>query len=509
MIAVVQRARDLAERLARPVLDASRRERTVIVLLAAYVAIWTIYCTVSTSTRDLHVDMTEALALSHDPSFGYYKHPPMSAWVAGLWFTIFPLTSWAFYLLAISVAAVGLWAAWALSARWLNAEKRVLGLALLTLVPFYNFHALKYNANTVLIPFWALTTLWFLRSFETRAPLYAALAGVAATGAMLTKYWSIFLLAGLAVAAISDARRAAYFRSSAPWITIAVGAALIAPHIYWLIAHDFLPFSYVANRGLHSSGGVIADTLKYLAGAMGYIAVPVALVLLTARPGRTALADTLAPSTPERRLAAAAFWAPLLLPALVALPAGLHINALWTMPAFTLLPVVLLSSPLLQIPPRAWTGLVAAALILPVMFVAASPFVAVITGWLRPESVDHRLLAAAIERAWRETTDRPLRIVAGTDDLAFGAAFHMSEKPSAFPFFDFAWAPYLDEARIRREGLAAVCSVDDQICLGQAQARAARVAESRRSEVEIAGGSFIKRIPPRRYVITTVPPRPG
>src|SRR5439155_866221 len=77
---------------------------------------------------------------------------------------------------------------------YLDGEKRVAGLLLLTFVPFFNFHALKYNANTVLIPLWAVTTWCFLRSFETRSPIWAALAGLAAACAMLGKYWSIFLL---------------------------------------------------------------------------------------------------------------------------------------------------------------------------------------------------------------------------------------------------------------------------------------------------------------------------
>jgi hypothetical protein len=36
--------------------------------------------------------------------------------------------------------------------------KRVVGMALLTLVPFFNFHAIKFNANTVLTPIWAMAT---------------------------------------------------------------------------------------------------------------------------------------------------------------------------------------------------------------------------------------------------------------------------------------------------------------------------------------------------------------
>jgi 4-amino-4-deoxy-L-arabinose transferase-like glycosyltransferase len=89
----------------------------------------------------------------------------------------------------------------------------------------------------VLTPFWAATTWWFLLSFETRRAGWAALAGLAAGAAMLGKYWSIFLLAGLGLAALTDPRRAAYFGSAAPWLTIAIGAALLAPHVIWIATH--------------------------------------------------------------------------------------------------------------------------------------------------------------------------------------------------------------------------------------------------------------------------------
>jgi hypothetical protein len=68
-------------------------------------------------------------------------------------------------------------------------------------IPFYNFHALKFNPNTVLLPTWAGTTFWFLRSYKTRGVIYSALAGIGAGACMLGKYWSVFLLAPARVTA--------------------------------------------------------------------------------------------------------------------------------------------------------------------------------------------------------------------------------------------------------------------------------------------------------------------
>ena len=65
-----------------------------------------------------------------------------------LWFSVLSGADWSYYLLAMLMATIALWIAWRLSADYLDGEKRVVGLALLTLVPFFNFHALKFNVNT-------------------------------------------------------------------------------------------------------------------------------------------------------------------------------------------------------------------------------------------------------------------------------------------------------------------------------------------------------------------------
>ena len=113
----------------------------------------------------------------------------MAAIIVNFWFDIFPIADWSYYLLSVSVVTLTLWIAWRLSADYLNAEKRVMGLALLTLIPFFNFLALTFNVNTILMPLWAATTLWFLRSFKTNSLIYAVLTGVGAAACLYAKYW--------------------------------------------------------------------------------------------------------------------------------------------------------------------------------------------------------------------------------------------------------------------------------------------------------------------------------
>jgi 4-amino-4-deoxy-L-arabinose transferase-like glycosyltransferase len=495
------------ERLLDTLTDPARRDRAVIWTLLGYCALWSLYGAIAKGSQDIHFDMGEMVAWSREAGIGTPKHPPFAAWLVRGWFSVFPLADWAYYLFAMALATLALWIAWRVSERYLDGEKRVVGLALLTLVPFFNFHALKFNANTVLIPLWAAATWWFLRSFETRRIGWAALAGLGAAAAMLGKYWSVFLLAGLGIAALADPRRGAYFRSPAPWVTALVGALALSPHVAWIVASDFAPFAYAATSHQSDLAGAALSGLGFVLGVAGYVTAPVILFALAARPRLAAMADTLWPETPERRLLLIAFAAPVLLPVLAAIALKAEIVSLWAMGAMTLLPVVLLSSPLVTLSRRASVLLLALALAFPVVMILAAPVIAVaIHREGVPNNATHyRLVAAAIEKAWREVTDKALRLVGSQTNLVNGVVFYLADRPSTFDIIAPQVTPWADAARIARDGIAYVCVADDFVCN---QTVANRAADGRRSEVTLSRNYLGVADPAVRYVIVIVPPRP-
>jgi 4-amino-4-deoxy-L-arabinose transferase-like glycosyltransferase len=496
------------ERIFDALIDPARSERTMLVLLAGYAAAWSVYGAIAKSSQDLHFDIGEMFAWSHQVSLSAPTHPPLGAWLVRLWFAVMPRQDWAFYLLAIILATAALWIAWRLAGRYLTPEKRVLGLALLTLLPFYNFHALKFNASSVLTPFWAATTLWFLRSFDTRRPGWAALAGLGAGAAMLGKYWSIFLLAGLGLAALMDPRRGAYFRSPAPWVTIAAGAAVLAPHLFFIATHGFTTVDFAFTAHATTLAGAALDSLYFLASVVGYIAAPIVLGALATAPSAAAIKDTLAAPTPERRMVLTAFVAPLLLAALAGVAARAQLDPLWSMSAMTLLPVVLFASPLVAVKRAAAVGVLALAIVFPLVMVAASPVIAfVIHRQGVPNYASHyRLIAQAVERAWRAQTNAPLRIVGGNRPVVDGSNFYFTDRPATFVVTEPARTPWVDRARIEREGIAIVCPEAETSCVQEQNAFAARYG-AKADEVTLARSYFGTTDTPVQYRIAIIPPR--
>src|SRR5258705_13769213 len=102
------------------------------------------------------------------------------------------------------------------------------------LLPIYQLHAQRFNANAVLLATWPLATYCFLRSFENREIRWAIAAGAAGALAMLGKYYSVFLIGSFFVAALCHPQRRAYFISSGPRGSLAALFLALVPHLPWV-----------------------------------------------------------------------------------------------------------------------------------------------------------------------------------------------------------------------------------------------------------------------------------
>jgi hypothetical protein len=178
------------------------------------------------------------------------------------------------------------------------------------------------------------------------------------------------------------------------------------------------------------------------------------------------------------------------------------------MPALTLLPVVVLSSPLLNITREALARLAMLAVAFPAVMLAAAPAVALAihrTG-LEHHAAHYRLLAQAVDQAWRATSAQPLRLVGSDTNLVNGVVFYLSSAPSTADILGPRETPWADAARMAREGIAVFCAADERACLNAADALAAQGPKGRRVEVEITRSYLGIAGAPQRYVIETIPP---
>jgi 4-amino-4-deoxy-L-arabinose transferase-like glycosyltransferase len=495
------------ERVAAALADPPRSHKTAAALILGYVLLWWVYAIIAKGSQDIHFDMGEVVSWSLIPAYGYPKHPPFPAWIAAAWFAVFPYADWAFYLLSAASIGVALLFVWLIAARYVDGDKRALALSLLMLSPGFNLQPLKFNSNALLIPVWAAASYCFLRSFAERSLLWGIIAGVAAACAMLTKYWSIFLVLGFVAAALVHRKRWDYLRSPAPWASVVAGALVFAPNIVSVFAYDFRQFGYATGSHTVNSLDMLLDSFANYFGGVLFLAGAIAMVWLGCRPNAAAARDMLLPREPDRRMLAIATWTALLAPVVMAALLRTRLATLWTLPMWSMLPALLLSAPRLQATRRAAAGALAAACAIPLIAILLSPAIAMIIhrDGVANHATHYRQIAAAVERAWSGVTPAPLRLFGSDTTIANGAGFYLRGKPLRIDIGGPQDTPWADDARIAREGIALACAADDPICMHFLARYAGDAA--RRSEATLSRSYLGVMDSPVRYVIAIVPPK--
>jgi 4-amino-4-deoxy-L-arabinose transferase-like glycosyltransferase len=464
--------------------------------LVAFVVVWMVFWTISTAALDVHIDNDEALIWAQHFAFGY-KHPPMTGWLFGLWFSVFPHRQWAVDLLNVTNCAVALAVTWRLLRDHLDKNRALLGIFALALIPLYEVKAEVLNANTVMMPFWAAALLFYLRARRGLGIADALLAGAFASLTMLGKYWAVFLFAGMAVAALVGPGTRRFWRSPAPYL-MAVGAAIVlTPHVWWVL-HDRSSLTFAESVINYTP---LPETLQkstyYVLGAVAYIVVPL-IFLAALLPSRAALADIVWPGDEDRRQAWLLLVVPLVLPPLVNLAIPYRLTPDWTFPNWAVLPIVLYGSRHLIVDDRAVARGGLAALVVTLAIVVASPVVACVRLAKGPD-VNRPHFRQVAERA-ELLAGRPIELIWGSEGIVPGLPFYL---PKAQRLID---GPLSAEGRaaIAGHGLVIVCTSDDVPC--QKTAEALADAGARTTTATLTRSFLGVSSPPVTYQITVVPP---
>ena len=253
----------------------------VIGFAAAHAVLWTFILINLKAAQDVHMDVAEAFAWGQKFQLGYGKHPPLSGWVAGLWFKIFPVADWATYALAMTTLGCGLVICWLISLRVVDRRRAFFVVVMLALYPIFNFKGYKYNPDLLQLVTLPLLVLAYLDAFEKRTARAGLWLGLAGALALMTKYWVLTMIGAIGLAALIHPERLLFLRSPAPWVAIATLVVAMIPHLIWLRDVDFVPLTYAGDvYGLSSRAQSLHLVLGYIGHNLALLAAPVALAAL-------------------------------------------------------------------------------------------------------------------------------------------------------------------------------------------------------------------------------------
>ena len=450
----------------------------VIQIAILHAVLWTFILINLKAAQDVHMDVAEAYAWGQKFQLGYGKHPPLSGWIAGLWFRLFPVTDWATYALAMVTVSVGMVICWFIALRVVDRKRAFLVVLMLAIYPIFNFKGFKYNPDLLQLVTLPLLVLAYLNAFEKRSALSGIWLGLAGALALMTKYWVLTMIGAIGLAALIHPDRLKFLGSPAPWIAIATLVVALIPHLVWLRDVHFVPLTYAGDvYSLSDRAQVVQLVLGYAAHNLALLGVPVVLAalamalvppwrkLLLRSPLRIVTRAWARGANPGVDTSQALnVWLIQLIvaigPPLGALVFSIYMKTDWGISLFFLVPLALVAIPTLRVQRGSLSNIVVIWLVLTLATLAASPWIAAqdmaanssntATYGARSE------LARELTQAWRSRFGSRWAVVAGTMETIQPMVFYSPDHPSPFTPNE-AWSSGLTSPEdLKRFGFIAV-----------------------------------------------------
>ncbi|MEM9324851.1 MAG: glycosyltransferase family 39 protein [Bacteroidota bacterium] len=197
---------------------------------------------------DLFIEEAQYWVWSQRPALSYYSKPPMVAYVNWLSTSIFGSTEFALKLNALSLGLIYSLLTYAFSYELFRNVKQALVASLLVYaLPMNHLIFNVFSTDSLLLVFWALTTLLFWRAIQTDKVICWVAVGVFAGMGFLSKY-TMVLFAPIAFLYLFW-HRVEVFRKRGIYISLFITFLFMLPVLIWNWQMDFISFKHLADEG--------------------------------------------------------------------------------------------------------------------------------------------------------------------------------------------------------------------------------------------------------------------
>jgi 4-amino-4-deoxy-L-arabinose transferase-like glycosyltransferase len=254
------------------------------------------------ATLGLGVDESYAVSVARPLSLGYFDHPPLHFWIAGIaqWIAgsppagpfsdlvvrapfvlLFALTTWLVYLTTARLfdTRAALWAVIALNlsavftlstAGWVLPDGPLMCAAMATV---YSVVRALETVRVETVPLSSSQLKWW------------AAAGFAGGCAMLSKYHAALLAPGILLYLATTPVHRHWLKRAGPYMAVAIATVMFLPDIVWNAHHGWVSFAFQAARGTAVHGNGLIALAENIGGQIAYVLPWVWLPLVLALVG--------------------------------------------------------------------------------------------------------------------------------------------------------------------------------------------------------------------------------
>ncbi len=377
---------------------------------------------------NLPLDTIEALAWGSNLSWGYAKHPPMSAFMVELIYSFFGNNDWAYYLLSQICVLIALIYVWKFANSFFNSNFYAFCSSIVLVgVYYFNFTTPEFNVNVCLLPFWSLSVYYSWKALNEKKTSDFILMGVFMAFGFLSKYLFIFLIIAIKIIFLFEILKDKKFdiKFFIPGIVFII---LIIPHLIWLYQNNFITLSYAFSRTGIDEKEMIDHILNPLIFFLKQLLIltPVAIIFNSLLKKRKINLNF---KQKKNKFILLIFFVPLILILLTSLVSGAKIRTMWMTPFYLFLGVFLVQLFIQEIKKEKIYNFV----ILVTIFFLISPigyaYVSIKNEFKRTDYPGQEI-ANLVQRRWNDNFSNNISIVVGDEWYAGNLSYHLQSRPT-------------------------------------------------------------------------------
>ena len=202
----------------------------------------------SISNINLPLDTIEALAWGSNMDWGFNKHPPVSAFIVNIIYSIFGSNDWAYYLLSQICVILSFIFVWELSKDFFsNRIFSLLSVLILEGIFFFNYTTPEFNVYVCQLPLKAALVYFFWKGINDPKANNWIFAGLLGALGLLTHYSFIFIIFSLLVYFVFFLKKNKKYVKNF-FLAFIVFSLIITPHIIWLVDNNYETINYALKR---------------------------------------------------------------------------------------------------------------------------------------------------------------------------------------------------------------------------------------------------------------------
>ncbi len=398
--------------------------KILMLFLFVHIFIWTLIPSIS--NQNLPLDTIEALAWGSNLDWGFNKHPPLSAFMAEIFYQIFGSQDWSFYFLSQLFVVSSFFIIFKFSEEFLKKPVySLISVLLLEGIYFYNFTTPEFNVNVCQLPFWALSVLYCWRGFKNNKNSDWILFGLFAALGILSKYLFIYLLIGIDIFFIYMIfKKKINFKCL---ISLIPFFLILFPHLIWLIENDYTTITY----GIHRTGTGDQNLLDHLSNPIIFlgkqigILIPfllMSILLISKFKTKINFKDT------KLLFLLTVNLAPIILMFFTSMIMGVKIRTMWMTPFYLFFGVLLIYIFQSQINLKKLKGFVSLFLILfifsPIVYAYDS-----ITQTDKRTDYPGEKISLIVQKKWENNFVNKIGLVGGDEWHAGNLSYHLKSRP--------------------------------------------------------------------------------